>query len=204
MIKNIEHYIEDFSNLLLEKIKNKKIHVISHFDTDGITSASIFSKTLERLHAQFSVKIIKQLDNEEIGKFPDDKLIILLDLGSGNLDLLSKIKNEILIIDHHELKTNPPKNLDIINPHLIKNGEDLCSAELTYLISKSLSQENKDLAYLAILGMVGDTMEKYINKTRNQIIKDAEVIVKKGVLIYPSTRPLDKALELVLVHLFQE
>jgi len=195
MIKDIKPYIEDFSNLLLEKIKNKKIHVISHYDTDGITSAAIFSKTLERLDAQFSVKIIKQLDNDEIGKFPDDKLIILLDLGSGNIDLLSKIKNEILIIDHHEIKTNPPKDLAILNPHLIKDAEDSCSAELTYLVSKSLSHENKDLAYLAILGIVGDTMEKHINKTRNQIIKDAEVIIKKGVLIYPSTRPLDKALE---------
>jgi len=38
-------------------------------------------------------------------------------------------------------------------------------------------------------------MEKDINKTRNRIINEANVRIKKGLLIYPSTRPLDKALE---------
>ena len=38
-------------------------------------------------------------------------------------------------------------------------------------------------------------MEKNINKIRNQIIKEADVHIKRGLLIYPSTRPLDKALE---------
>ena len=43
--------------------------------------------------------------------------------------------------------------------------------------------------------MIGDTMEKKINKTRNQIINDADVKIKKGLLIYTSTRPIDKTLE---------
>lgn len=187
---------EKFSKLLLEKIKNKKIHLISHFDTDGITSAAIFSKTLKRLGNQFSIKIIKQLTKEEISNLPDDKIIIILDMGSGNLDGLSKTNKEIFIIDHHEIKNKKiQKNIHIINPHLFKKSDDLCAAEITYLISKNISEENKDLAHLAVLGMVGDTMEKEINKTRNQIIKEAEVHIKKGLLIYPSTRPLDKALE---------
>lgn len=38
-------------------------------------------------------------------------------------------------------------------------------------------------------------MEKEINKTRNKIINEADIQIKKGILIYPSTRPLDKALE---------
>ena len=83
----------------------------------------------------------------------------------------------------------------MINPHLLENPEDLCSAELTYLLSKTISQENKDLAHLSIIGMIGDTMEKEITKIRNDIIKDANVKIKKGLLIYPSTRPIDRALE---------
>jgi RecJ-like exonuclease len=43
--------------------------------------------------------------------------------------------------------------------------------------------------------MVGDLMEKNIGKTYTEILKDAETIIKKGLLLYPSTRPLDKALE---------
>jgi len=43
--------------------------------------------------------------------------------------------------------------------------------------------------------MVGDVLERDVSKIRNSIIKDADIKVKKGFLLYPSTRPLDKALE---------
>lgn len=191
----IEKAVENFTKKLLEKIKNKKIHLVSHFDTDGITSATILSKTLKRLSKQFSVKILKQLDEEQIKLFPEDRVILLSDLGAGNLESLSKLKNEVFIIDHHELTEKLPKNIHILNPHLLETYENLCSAELVYLISKQISNENKDLSYLAIIGMVGDTMEKEINKTRDKIIKQANVKIKRGLLIYPSTRPLNKALE---------
>jgi len=195
MESDIEPHIKNFSKELLENIQNQKIHLVSHYDTDGITSAAILTKTLTRLGKQFSTKILKQLDDKEILSFPNNKTIILLDLGSASFDSLSKIKNKIFIIDHHETNQSPNKNITILNPHLIENSEDLCSAELTYLVSKQISEENKDLAYLPILGMVGDTLEKNIHKIRNQIIQEADIKIKKGLLIYPSTRPLDKALE---------
>jgi len=188
--------VQNFVEMFLKTIENRKIHIISHYDTDGITSLAILIKTLKRLNKQFSVKIAKQLDKKEILHMPKDKIIVLLDLGSNNLKDLSELKNQIFIVDHHELQKNKiPKNIKIINPHLLKKYEELCSSELTYLISKQISKENKDLAYLAIIGMVGDTMEKNINKIRNVIIKDSKVKVKKGILLYPSTRPLDKTIE---------
>jgi len=188
--------IKDFTKKFLEEIKNKKIQLISHFDTDGITSAAIFSKTLEKLNKQFSIKIIKQLNQKEIDLFPEDKIIVLLDLGSSHLSELSNLKNKVFIIDHHEIsKKSIPENIQIINPHLLEEYEELCSSELMYSISKEISKDNKNLAYLAIMGMIGDTLEKNINKIRDSIIKDSKVKIKKGLLLYPSTRPLDKTLE---------
>jgi single-stranded-DNA-specific exonuclease len=188
--------VEEFTKEFLEKIKDKRIHLVSHYDTDGITSAAIISKTLKKLDKQFSIKIIKQLNDEEIALFPEDRIIILLDLGSNNLNSLSRLKNEIFIIDHHELENATiPKNIRIINTHLLKDYEELCASELSYLVSKEISKENSAFAYLAIIGMVGDTMEKEINKTRDMIIKDSVIKIKKGFLLYPSTRPLDKTLE---------
>lgn len=192
MVKNL---IKNFSESFLQKIQNKKIHLVSHFDTDGITSAAILSKTLEKLEKQFSLKILKQLTEEEIALFPKDKIIFLSDLGSGSLELLSKIPNEVFIIDHHEITGTPSQNINLLNPHLTNESEKLCSAEISYLFSKCISEENKKLAHLAIVGMVGDTMEKDISKIRNEIICDADVRIKKGLLLYPSTRPIDRTLE---------
>ena len=39
--------------------KQKKIRVISHYDTDGITSAAIFSRALQRWGKSFSLEIVK-------------------------------------------------------------------------------------------------------------------------------------------------
>ena len=190
----IDNAIE-FSKKLLPILGNK-IHLVSHFDSDGVTSAAIISKTLERLNKPFSLKIIKQLSQEEIELFPKDKIIIMLDLGSGSLEALGKIQNKIFIIDHHEIDSKLiPENIIILNPHLVKEYEELCSAELCYLVSRAISENNKNLSNLAIIGMIGDIMEKEINKTRNIILKEADVTIRKGLLIYPSTRPLDKALE---------
>jgi len=188
--------IKNFTKEFLQETKEKKICLVSHYDTDGITAAAIFIKTLGRLSKQFSVKILKSLTREEIEKFPEDRIIVLLDLGSNHLNELSKIKNKIFIIDHHEIKNQiPAANIKIINNHLIEGCEDLCAAEITYLISKEISGENKDLAHLAIIGRIGDVMESEITKTTSIIIEDSNVQIKEGLLIYPSTRPLDKALE---------
>jgi|SRR3989344_4172403 len=174
--------------------KEKKIKVISHFDTDGITAAAIFSKALQRLKKKFSLQIIKNLEEKFITEINDDSVLIFLDLASNSLDYLKNKKNEIIILDHHEITQEIPSNVSIANPH-INNDEPISAAGIAYLCAKAISRENIDLATLAVIGMVGDTLDQNITKTYNEIIKDSGAIVKKGPLIYPSTRPLNRSLE---------
>ena len=61
----------------IEKIDSstKPIKVISHFDTDGITSAAIFSKALKYKNKQFSLQIVKSLEREFIENLSEDHLL---------------------------------------------------------------------------------------------------------------------------------
>ena len=90
MKKAIEKAVDSF----LEKSKKRTIRIISHNDTDGITSAAILAKALRKLNKKFSVKIVKQLENDEIDKLAknEDEILVFLDLGSGSLDQLGKLK----------------------------------------------------------------------------------------------------------------
>ncbi len=181
----------------IERIKKeevKQIVVISHFDTDGITSAAIFSRALQRIGKKFSLQIVKNLDEGFIKSLPENNLIIFLDLASGSLKYLKEKNSSIIILDHHEITQEIPENILMINPTL-ENNDKISSAGIAYLFAKLLSEKNKDLANLAVIGMVGDAHEQDLTKKYGEIIKDAEVTLKKGLLIYPSTRPLDKALE---------
>src|SRR5690606_34530960 len=192
----LEKSLEIVSKSFLEEIKGKSIEVISHFDTDGITSASIMVKALKRLDQKFSLKIIKSLDKNLINSINKEKVVLFLDLASGNLEDIKEANlKKVFIIDHHELKnTQIPENVEIINPELGRK-EKISSSGLTYLFCKKIDEKNSDSAKLAVLGMVGDTLEKEIDKLNHKILEDGKIVRKRGLLIYPSTRPLNKVLE---------
>jgi RecJ-like exonuclease len=185
--------IEKAASNFNKETQDKEIKIISHYDTDGITSASIMIKALKRLDKRFSVKIIKQLESEAL-EFKENDVVLFLDLASSALNYLGKLKSKIYIIDHHEISQTIPENITIINPHLF-GSEEISGAGLSYLFARALSQENKDLAGLAVIGMVGDMLDKNISKINKQILDEAEVIIKQGLLLYPATRPINKALE---------
>jgi RecJ-like exonuclease len=179
----------------IEALNNvKSLRVISHFDTDGITSAAIFSRALARSGKSFSVEIVKSLEEDFVKGLNEKDVLIFLDLASGSLDYLKNKKTEIFIFDHHEVVQQVPDNVFMVNPSYEKE-ENLCSATICYLFARELSLNNKDLANLAVVGTVGDVLDKHIGKVFSSVLDDAETIVRKGILLYPSTRPLDKALE---------
>jgi RecJ-like exonuclease len=191
--------------MLIEKIKEaikkidglsqkKPLKVISHFDTDGITSAAIFSRALARWGRSFSLEIVKNLDENFVMNLDDREVLIFLDLASGSLDYLREKKTEVFVFDHHEIVQEIPENVFMVNPSFEKE-ENMCSATICYLFAKELSLGNKDLANLAVVGTVGDILDKHIGRAFSSVLSDAETIVRKGILLYPSTRPLDKALE---------
>ena len=196
--------IQNLSQEFLKLSENKPVRIISHHDTDGIASATIIAKVLKRLNKKFSIKITKGLEEtilkKELAKQPNH-LLFFTDLASGNLEHFQNLQEPIFILDHHEInikklkQINQNNKIKIINPHLF-NEEEICGAGLSYLFANALSKENSDLSKLAILGMIGDRHESNISKIYQQIIKDTkELTIKKGLLLYPATRPLCRALE---------
>ncbi len=191
----LKEQIEFVAKKFLEITKEREIQLISHFDTDGITSATIMIQTLRKLDKKFTVKIIKSLEEDFVYTLPKEKIILFLDLASGSLDYIKKAQLEdIFIIDHHEITKEIPNNIYIINPEIHDKQKISCSC-LTYLFCKQLSNDIKEIAKLAILGMIGDNLDKGIDRLNNGILTDGEVKRKRGVLIYPSTRPLNRTLE---------
>lgn len=195
--------MESSLNLEIKKIalnlkqipKKEEIIVISHFDTDGITSAAIMIQALQKLDKKFSVKIIKSLEKEFIENLPKDKIILFLDLASGSIEQIQQAQlKQVFIIDHHEIDKTDFKEIQIINPHLHQD-QKISAAGLVYLFCKEMEESNADFAKLAVLGMIGDRQEKEIGRLNNGILEDGEIKRKKGLLIYPSTRPLNRTLE---------
>lgn len=190
MREQLQHVIQK----LQESSTRKPIRVISHHDTDGITSAAIFSRALQRWNKKFSLQIVKGLDKPFIDSLSDNEILVFLDLASGSLDYLAEKKTDVFIFDHHEIAQTIPSNVHMINP-LLTNHEPCSGAAVAYQFARELSPNNVDLANLAVIGMIGDMFDSNIGKVYDDILKDAGVTVKKGLRLYPATRPLDRALE---------
>jgi single-stranded-DNA-specific exonuclease len=214
-IQNLIRKAEELSKYLKEIIRDEKlIEIFSHIDADGISAAGIIGKTLARENCPFQIRILKQLNLQEIKEISRKKsnsCYIFCDMGSGQLQNLNKYfekANEIFIFDHHEIIDRESINFpNQLNPHLfdLNGSNEISGAGIVYLISRSLNKNNKDLSSLALVGAVGDIQDKGVQRSflgvnKEIILKDAldEGIVKefKDILLFGSeTRPLHLSLK---------
>lgn len=185
------------------------IHVASHLDADGLAAAGITGTALARLDATFRTRIARWLDEKTLQSIlaDDPTLIILSDLGSGDLEVLNSRLNgkEVLVLDHHQPVGEADPAFVHVNPHLfeIDGSRDLSSAGISYFVAKALDGANADLAGVAVVGALGDLQDKYeqrrLGGPNALILEDAE---KTGFLKTETdlmffgreTRPIHKAL----------
>lgn len=184
---------------LIEKNVKGAIRVVAHNDTDGITSSAIIVKVLKRLNLQYWLTNLKVFDDSALENLMKEEweIAFILDFGLNEekLKKLDSLNRKVFIIDHHILKLEAElRNVNIISSYMF--NEDLSAAGVAYFFGKIISEKNKDLAPIAIIGLVGDRC-----KINPEILKDAvdskKLIVKKGLTIFgASTKPLHRALAL--------
>ncbi len=197
-------------DLILKQIEAEEvIHITSHFDADGLAAAGIMGRSLVRSGGKVRIRIEKWIDERVVNEIAAEKpsLTIFTDLGSGYLDLLSeKLSNyRIIIIDHHQIVGETSSAFIHVNPqiHGIDGSLDLSGSGVAYFIAKALDERNVDLAYLAVVGALGDQQDKYAQRKLggvNEII--LEDAVNAGYLKLETdllffgreTRPIHRAL----------
>ncbi len=174
--------------------EHEVVRLISHNDADGLSAAGVMCNALYRRQILFHATIVSQFDQSTVDlvEKTSQDAVILCDMGSGQAELASKIKNAI-IIDHHK----PTGELEHIhfNPHLagIDGASELCASCGAYLVARQLG-DNADLAGMALAGAVGD---KQPMKGANRSILD-EAIEKKAVTVKKGLRVGDCTVEELL------
>ncbi|MEM2904829.1 MAG: DHH family phosphoesterase [Candidatus Bathyarchaeia archaeon] len=191
--------------------RDAPVRVVAHVDTDGQTSGAIIAKALTRIGVGFQVRVVQQLDEESLrdANSGDPKLIVLTDLGSGNLTLLTKALRgrSILVIDHHQVigDEEVSETLVHVNPRLfgVSGEKELSASGTAYLVAKTMDAENLDLSAVAVVGALGDLQdrnpERALTGMNKAIVQDA---VESGLLrtdvdlllFGRETRPLQSAL----------
>ncbi len=198
------------ASLILKHVeKGDFIQIASHIDADGLAAAAIIGKSLLRLGGNFRIRVLKWVDEKVVDEIAAEKspLTIFTDFGSGYLDLLGeKLSNHsVIILDHHQSISETPSNFIQVNPHLhgVDGSRDLSGAGVAYLVAKALDKNNIDLAYLAVMGALGDLQNKYeqrkLGGVNENMVEDAVnagyLKVETDLLFFGrETRPIHQAL----------
>lgn len=198
--ESVKQGVEEFN-----KLKDKPVRIIGHLDSDGLTSTSILIKTFKRAKIKFASSVVRQIDETLLKELAEEtyEVVFFVDLGASSLSLVNKIlkDKQVFILDHH--KPDTETNFVHINPHLcnLEGEREISGAGVVYFFSKFFDEKNIDLAYLALIGAIGDIQERngFIGLNRNILedsINSGKIEVKRGLRMFGmQTKPLSRVLE---------
>ena len=190
------------------------ILIISHIDADGISAGAIADITAERLGKEHTVRFEKKISEETVEAInsSEEDIVWICDLGSGYLSEFER--DGIIVTDHHvpdprwrrkQTVLDSFSGIAHLNPHSygMDGSYEVCGAGMTYLLSKAVDPSNTDLAYLAVVGAVGDFQDSNhsgLTGMNRTIMADAEangdMVVDMDLRFFGrETRPINQYLQ---------
>ncbi len=155
----------------LELKSNKPLKIIAYPNTDGIVSSAILAKTFREINKKFVIGFSKRISQENFNKDQQEGTILI--------DSKSDIKN----INE--------------NNFIIQGNEKNSASEISYLLSREMIKEDIGLSDLAIIGLIAEQRDVNASEISKSIINNSKNLeIKKGLTIYPATRPLKRSLQL--------
>ncbi|HEQ79281.1 MAG TPA: DHH family phosphoesterase [Euryarchaeota archaeon] len=140
-----------------------EIRVITHDDADGICAGGVMGKALRRMDKSFHMTSVKGLSNSLIQELDREgnELVIVLDMGSGHMDLFEKCAGTFLVVDHHTISTKPGKTVYLLNPHDFNRdgSREVSGSTMAFLLGLALDGDNWNLLSTAIAGSIGDKQD---------------------------------------------
>jgi single-stranded DNA-specific DHH superfamily exonuclease len=209
--------IKKFSQFIKRIKPEDKIAILYDTDSDGICSAVIASKSLEKLgykveryipcsHANFNQVRLKGLRDEEINK------IIILDFAADQYPEFkdeADLFDEVLLLDHHKIyKDLNSKKIVFIKSQFLRkdlDGSDYCTSKLTFDLFSSVIKIN-DLDWLSAIGLVTDMSSKpwmsFLKKVYKNYNLNEKKMIEMGCIIDAGRQidppQIERALEMVL------
>lgn len=180
------------------------VRIFTHYDADGLAAGAIVARALRRAGFYIHLTAGHNLDRGIVETLNAEgvELVVLCDMGSGQLDAVESLSPKVIILDHHKplREAREPERTIQINPYFgeINGMEDLCGASTAFTFAVQLDPKNWDSAALAIAGMTADRQHvRGFTGPNGQILAEAQrrkLVQEERTLTLPGG-PLGEALE---------
>src|SRR2546430_17274850 len=186
-----------------------RVRIFCHYAPDGTTSASILARALMRRGKRIHATMAHARDESSAARLQEESndLLVVSDMGSGQLDLLESLPYPCVVLDHHKPIRDSEK-IAHVNPHFfgVDGAREMCGATTTWLFALVLDERNWDLAGLAMAGAIGDKQALGgfvgVNAALFDEAKERKVVVPERRLALRDL-PLGKALALSIEPYFR-
>jgi len=136
-----------------------RVRILGHYDPDGTTSAAVLARAMVRAGKAFHASTSTVIDEALVKRLKEEsnELVIMSDMGSGQLDRVEGLPCPVIVLDHHKPLRDSEKVVHV-NPALfgIDGTREACGATTTWLFTLALDERNWDLAGVAMAGAIGD------------------------------------------------
>ncbi|MEM1569966.1 MAG: DHH family phosphoesterase [Candidatus Bathyarchaeia archaeon] len=133
--------------------------IIHHDEADGVCSATITAKALNRAGLSFKTICLDKLYPEVLkGVYTrGEGLYLFTDIGSAHVKLIEREAPRgslTVILDHHDTLQSSRSDVLNVNPELygLSGEKDASASTVAYLFAKTLDSNNLDLSTLALIG----------------------------------------------------
>jgi single-stranded-DNA-specific exonuclease len=171
----------------------RAVQVFHHNDSDGLSSGAILTRAFER--QGFKVQrfclekpypaVLKKVYEQE------GKILIFADFAgriAPLLSILNKGRNLTLILDHHVAEVSTDPRVLNLDPDLygLKGDRDISGSTTCYLFARTMDPVNRDMAYIAAVGAVGDGFfvdSQLVSQNREvamEAVQQGQIEIKKN------------------------
>lgn len=155
--KALEEKLERASTIFEQ---HDKFRIITHYDADGIASASVLARSLMKDHKGFHASFVDTLPDN----FTEEIPIIFTDIGNSYLEKITKIDTPVIVLDHHEVRKNKDNSDTLkedkvfVNPHDhgIDGAQEISGSTLSLLFTVFHDENNWEDSLYGLAGAAAD------------------------------------------------
>lgn len=151
----------------LKKFPSRKVILLHHNDTDGLSSGTILLNSLVETGFEVSRFSLEKPYPQVLEKIliQENQLIIFADFAGKISPLISRMnngRNLIFILDHHPAEKTSDDSVFCLDGELfgLKGDRDISASATCYLFAEilleSFGKSGKSYSHLGVLGAVGD------------------------------------------------
>ncbi|MGY4706852.1 DHH family phosphoesterase [Candidatus Bipolaricaulota sp. J31] len=184
--------------------RGREVVLVHHNDADGLASAAVLETALARKGFRVTRIPLERVHppiNARLHDLHAGTSILYVDLGARAAPMIAEVnrgRSLTLIVDHHFAEETDDSAVFVLSTELfgLSGEREISAATAAWIAARVLDEGNRDLAYLGVIGAIGDSHErggKLVGENREALEEaaargDVEIWEQNGKETYRLTK----------------